>query len=190
MFRKILSRVFILFLVSLVVSGCLTSEFKDYSFKLNSDGSGSGTVTYVNLVSEEDEGKDVSFTDFDELINKYIDGEQFETDNPAYTVTNKELFEENGQLCGKVEFTFNSIRDIGLFRFEDCECAPIMFYFEGLSETLSETNGTKLTEDDSIPMIYWDKSTREFTYRTIVKEEMSDAHSLLPLYKIWKGNQN
>lgn len=190
MLKKIMSRLLLLVMITFFLTGCLTTEIKEYTFRLNSDGSGSGEVKYVNLVSEEDEGKDVSFSDFDELINDYIKGEQFETDNPQYTVTNKTLFEENGQLCGKVEFTFNSISDINLFGFEDCECAPLMFYFEGLSETMLETNGTKLREDDSIPLIYWDKNATEFTYKTQVKEEMSDAHSLLPLYKIWADTQD
>lgn len=67
----------VVLLLSLFLSGCLTTENKFYSFKINSDGSGSGSIIFENVVSQEDEEKDVSFKDFGELIDDYVKGTVF-----------------------------------------------------------------------------------------------------------------
>ncbi|MCF7794397.1 MAG: hypothetical protein K9N09_10585 [Candidatus Cloacimonetes bacterium] len=189
MFRKIAFRIAVLVLLSLLINGCLTTENKLYSFKINPDGSGSGTVIFENIVSEEDEGKDVSFDDFGELIDDYVNGTVFETDNPGYNIKRKEIYEENGKLYGKFVFTFDNLEDAGFYRYEDCSCAPVMYYMGSLSETLLDTNGNYLGYDRDFPIIVWPANATEFSFKTNVKEDMSDAHSLLPLYKTWKENQ-
>ena len=94
---KLLRRLAILIfsLTLLTLTGCLSTEYKEYTFKINSDGSGEGEILFYNIVSVEDDGKDVSFKDFGELVTDYIEGTNFENDNPNYQVTNKELFEKD-----------------------------------------------------------------------------------------------
>ena len=171
----------------IVFSGCLTVEQKLYTFEIENDGSGRGTIKFINLVSEEDDEKDVSFKDFGELISDYIEGTQFENDNPHYYVLSKDLYEENGVLVGEVNFTFNHADSIGFFKTEGCNCAPYMYYMGSLSETLIETDGEYLGDD--FPVIIWSNNTRKFVFKTSVKEDMSDAHPLLPLYNTWKQSQ-
>ncbi|MBN3035996.1 MAG: hypothetical protein JW861_10465 [Bacteroidales bacterium] len=171
------------------LSSCLTTEYKEYRFKLNENGSGSGTVKFINIVSQEDEEKDVSFEDFGELISDYIEGSTFEDENPNFTVSDKRLFEENGVLCGEVTFTFDDINSIGFFLSSDCECAPILYYLGSLSETFNETNGTYLGEEEDFPLISWNSEAREFYFKTTVQDDLSDCHSLLPLYNTWKESQ-
>lgn len=180
-------------LVPLILSSCLTSAYKEYRFFVNKDGSGTGIIKYVNIVSQEDEETDVSETDFNELINDYVNGETFENDNPGYTVTNKRLFEENGTLCGEVEFTFNSFDDIK-FKDFDCKCSPLMYYLGGLTETFMESNGEYLSTDEfDFPMITWEKKFKgnepmELYFKTIVTDDLSDCHSLLDEYEEWERN--
>lgn len=187
--KKLFMRFFMVLLISLVLTGCLTTEFKEYRFSVNADGSGTGTIKFINIVSEEDEEKDVSFADFQELINNYLQGDQFETDNPDLNVNSKEIFEENGQLCALVKFSFDHYRNIDFFRYDKCECAPMMYYAGDLSETVIETDGMSLTEDSSIPIYYWDPQITDFYVKTAVKEDMGDAHDMIDLHKIWKDKQ-
>lgn len=189
MSRIAFSRLLLVLLVCIGLTGCLTTEYKEYRFTLNSDGTGSGSIKFVNIVSEEDEEKDVSFTDFGELISDYLEGTQFEDDNPDYNVTSKEIFVENNQLCALVKFTFASYAAPKLYRYEKCDCAPLMYYTDQLSETIVESNGENLNDTDGIPLIIWQPDSREIYYKSQVKEDMSDAHSLVDLYTMWKDKQ-
>lgn len=65
----------------------------------------------------------------------------------------------------------------------------MMYYMGSLSETLIETNGDYLGEDRDFPIIVWPTGTNQFTFKTNIKEDMTDAHSLLPLYNTWKVSQ-
>lgn len=184
---KLYVRLVIALALLLVLSGCLTTESKEYRFKINADGSGSGKITYVNIVSEEDEGENVAFKDFGELMSDYINGQQFEKDNPHFNVTRKELMEVDGMLNGVIEFTFANADSIGFWRYNTS--APWLYYMGSLSETLIETDGKYLGNDRDFPLICWEPGSQEFYFKTSVKEDMSDAHGLLPLYKTWKDSQ-
>ena len=182
--KKII-KIAMLILIPLILSSCLTTEYKEYRFTLNKDGSGTGVIKYINIVSQEDEETDVSFTDFNELIDDYLNGSTFEDENSSYTVTNKRLFEENGVLCAEIEFSFDRFEDIPLKVF-DCKCSPMLLYMGSFSETFKESNGDYLSTDDfDFPLISWENGTKELYYKTIVTEDLSDSHSLLPIYEQW-----
>ncbi|RLC56388.1 MAG: hypothetical protein DRH89_05765 [Candidatus Cloacimonadota bacterium] len=187
MFLKVAVKILLLAALCFILSSCLNTEFKQYSFKINADGSGTGTIKFINIVSEEDEEQNVSTTDFDTLINNYINGTTFEEANPNFNVISKELFVENGVLNGQVEFTFKDFQDIGFYHYQRSEHAPIMFYLGALSEIFLETDGEYIggDEESEIPMIVWTPGTTEFTFKTAVKDEMSNANSLLDLYNLW-----
>ena len=187
MFLKVAVKILLLAALCFILSSCLNTEFKQYFFKINADGSGTGTIKFINIVSEEDEEQNVSTTDFDTLINNYINGTTFEEANPNFNVISKELFEENGVLNGQVEFTFKDFQDIGFYHYQCSEHAPIMFYLGALSETFLETDGEYIggDEENEIPMIVWAPGTTEFTFKTAVKDEMSNVNSLLDLYNLW-----
>jgi len=189
MFKTIVFRICLIVFLCLFLSSCLTTESKEYRISVNADGSGQGSIKFVNIVSEEEEGKNVSGTDFDELVLNYIEGTTFEEENPHYNVTKKELYENNGTLCGLVEFTFSDLSEIGFYHYKNSDCAPIMYYMGALTETLVETNGEYLGADKDFPVIVWEPGTNEFFMETNVKEDMSDAHSLLSHYNLWKETQ-
>ncbi len=174
----------ILFLIPVFfATGCLTTEYKEYRFSLNDDGSGEGSITFHNIVSVEDDNQDVSINDFDELLSDYINGNRFELDNQNYKVTDKELYEDNDVLSGKITFSFSNIDSIGFFKDDNCNCSPLIYYLGDFGETLIESNGTTLVESKNIPIILWDRDTTDIYFKTIVQENLEQAHSLLPLYK-------
>ncbi|MBN2460484.1 MAG: hypothetical protein JXB60_02660 [Candidatus Cloacimonetes bacterium] len=189
MYLKKLFTFAVVILAAIVITGCLTTETKEYRFKINQDGSGEGKIKFINIVSEEDEEQDVSFNDFGELISDYMEGHTFETDNPHYEVLDKRLYEENGVLVGEVSFKFVHADSVGFLRNTDCDCAPLLYYLGSLSETLLETNGEYLGLGRDFPIIQWPAGTEELFFKTSVKEDMSDAHGLLPLYQTWLENK-
>ena len=188
MLKKMIFKICLIVMLCLFISSCLTTEFKEYRISVNPDGSGQGSIKFVNIVSEDDEGKDVTKTDFDDLISNYINGSTFENDNPHYNVIKKDLFEEDGVLYGLVEFTFSDLTDIGFYHYKNSDCAPIMYYMGALSETLVETNGEYLGTD-VFPVIVWEPGTNEFFMETTFNCDMSNAHSLLTHYDLWKETQ-
>ncbi len=185
-------RISMLILFSLVVinlTGCLSTEYKEYIFEINSDGSGEGEIIFYNLVSVEDDEKDVSFKDFGELVSDYIEGTNFENDNPNYLVTKKELLEKDSILVGRVEFTFTNINDIGFFKSEDCDCSPLMYFMGDFGETYSESNGNYLGEEKDFPVIIWQSNADEIYIKTVVQDDLTGTHSLLKLFHTWKASQ-
>jgi len=175
--------------ILIFLTGCLTSEYKEYRFKVNRDGSGTGEIKYINILSEKDEGEDVSYNDFGELIDDYLNGDIFENDNPYFNVIHKELYEENNQLMGLVKFNFSSLDSSYFHIFKECDCAPIMYYLGSLSETLEDTNGEYLGTNRDFPVILWDKNTSELYFKTVVQDDLSETSSLLPLYNTWLESQ-
>lgn len=177
-----------------VLSGCIVPETKEYRFKLNPDGSGSGTVTFVNLVSQDDDERDVSFKDFSELVTDFLQGTDFEDQNPAYHVTNKRLFEKDGKLMGEVAFTFSSLDSVGFFRQPNCDCCPTLLYAEAFQENyvgsdgkfLGDTTSSPFGNGSATPFIVWPAGAREFYVKTSVLENLDNTHSLLAYWQDWK----
>jgi hypothetical protein len=179
--------VLLLILSSILFTGCLIAEKKEYTFKVNADGSGSGTIRYVNLVSQDDEEQDVSFKDFAELVTDYMQGNKFTDENPQYTVTDKKLYEQDGMLIGEFSFTFTSWDSSGFFRTEDCDCCPTFYYFEGMNnETYESSNGNYLGESGNLPLILYPAGTTDFRINTTLLTDLSGTHSLIEHYRSWK----
>ena len=173
----------------IILTGCLSTEYKEYIFQINPDGSGEGEIIFHNLLSVEDDEKDDSFKDFSELISDYIEGENFENDNPNYQVTNKDLFEQDSILVGKVEFEFTNINEIGFFKSDDCDCSPLMYYLGDFGETYSESNGNYLGEEKDFPVIIWPFDADDIYIKTVVQEDLAETHSLLRFYHTWKDSK-
>lgn len=186
--RKIVS-----FVVCLVcawsLSGCLSTEYKEYSFSINEDGSGTGNIKFINIVSEQDEGEDVVAEDFDSLINGYLNGQDFENENPNYNVTEKKLYEEEKQLVGEVSFTFDDIERIGFYRYKSLSSSPFMFYMGNITEIVESTNGEWEGAAKDFPIIVWEPGTTELNFRTKAQQDMSNTTPLLMHYLRWERHQ-
>ena len=163
------------------MSGCLTAERKEIIYTLKPDGSGSGKVTFYNIMSAE-EGKDVSLNDYTELVNRYLKGTKFEDYYPQYFNFNKRLYEQDGKLNGEITFDFQHYEDAGLYRHENK--GPWMYYIGVKSDVgvdhYDSSNGT--VGPDQIPMVFWPEGTTQF--RVVSKFERTDLdlHQLTAFY--------
>ena len=184
-----ISLVIVFSLVLINLTACLSTEYKEYFIKINSDGSGEGEIIFYNIVSVEDDEKDDSFKDFGKLVLDYIEGTNFEDDNPNFQVTNKELFEKDSILAGRVEFTFTNFRDIGFYKSEDCVSSPLMYYMGDFGETYSESNGNYLGEEKDFPVIIWQSDTDEIYIKTILQDKLTRTHSLVKVYHTWEDSK-
>ena len=191
MFTKILRVTVLVGVLAGLMSGCLSVEKKVYSFKIKPDGSGEGDIKFVNIVSMEDNDKDVSFKDFAELVTDYLQGTKFEDDFPAMRVTDKQLYVENGVLVGEVKFTFGTADSIGFFRPGKKDCAPLMYFVKTTSsqETVVESNGQVVTDVSDSPFLLWDSGAKECTFTTTLMSDTSGAHNLAAEYNNWKGKK-
>lgn len=179
----------ILWLVTLTVFvGCLGVEKKEYSIKLKDGQSGTAAIKYINIFSTDDNEKDVSFKDFGELVSDYLDGNKIEQDFPGIRDVKKRIFIENNTLCGEISFAFDSLSQVKLFRYED---GPYMYYINSSSspsEKFEVSNGT--FGGDKMPVIFWNKSTKDFQFRTMVTEDVTGKRSFVKLYKMWQSSLN
>ncbi|HEY3293887.1 MAG TPA: hypothetical protein VGL38_00460 [bacterium] len=182
-----LLRVSLLLGLCLLLAGCISVEKKEYHFKLNGDGTGTGTIRFVNILSTDNDGKDVSFKDFAELVTDYLNGTKFEEDYPAFHVTGKKLLEERGQLVGEVTFTFTSLDSAGFLQSAKCDCCPVIYFIntEKSTETVSESSGKVITGVAPSPFIEWEPKTRDFALKTTLMEDTSNSRSMLEHYRSW-----
>jgi len=174
-------------LLSIIGSGCLTVEGKEYHIKVKTDHSGEATIKFVNILSEADDTTDISNDDFQQLIELYLNGNQLESENPGFHNVKKRLYEENGVLVGEITFTFDSLATVRLYQFD--KESPYM-YFVGSplsSEQLVETNGTFAR--DWMPVVFWPKETTELYVKTRVISEVAHHRGLLSHYKEWLAAQ-
>lgn len=175
-------------IIAFVFSGCLTVEFKEYTFKLKNDHSGEATIRFINILSETEDTTDVSADDFRQLIEFYLQGTQLEKDNPGYRNVKKRLYEEDGVLVGEVTFTFDSLSTLRIFKFD--KESPYM-YFVGhplSSEQFVESNGS--FGRDWMPVVFWPNDAKELTLKTRVLSEVSHQRSLLKNFKEWQSAES
>ena len=173
-----------LFSALALLPGCLIVDTKQYHITLRTGGTGEARIVFNDIQSETDDTVDVSKVDFNQLIDLYLHGSQFERDNPGYRNVEKQLYERDGKLSGEVRFEFDSLAVMRLFRYDDG--GPIM-YFVGSplsSEIMLETNGTY--GRDWMPIVFWPKGTTELHIKTRVVSQGSYHKSLLALFKAWE----
>jgi hypothetical protein len=167
-----------------LLPGCLIVETKEYHITLKNGGAGEARIVFNNIQSETDDTVDVSKSDFNQLIDLYLHGSQFERDNPGYRSVEKHLYEKGGKLSGDVTFAFDSLAVLRLFQYDND--GPLM-YFVGSplsSEVMVETNGTY--GRDWMPVVFWPKGTRDLYIKTRVVTQGSYHRSLLALFKAWE----
>ena len=165
----------------ILFTGCLTVEKKEYIIELTDGTSGTLTVNYYNIMSQPDDGKDVSLEDFGILVDDYLNGDKVNENFPNTTIISKELFEANGMLCGKVVLKFNALKDVKLYRHH--EKGPYMWnIFKSFSETLETTDGEY--DKDKFSAVFWSENTKIFKISTIANENVEKNVSLLKKYQL------
>ncbi len=169
------------------LNGCLNVEKKEYTVKLNADNSGTMTIKYINIISTEEEEKDVSMKDFATLITDYYEGDKASENFMGATNIRKRLFEENGVLCGELKFDFDTLGSANVFQYDSDSpyMASLKDKFD--SEEFDESNGEYGL--GGLTIIFWDKKIRELNWTTSVISDLTGTHSLLKNYNSWKKEQ-
>lgn len=178
---------FSLFILAIFLTSCLSVEKKEYSFEMTGDNSGKMTIRYINILSVMDDGNDVSAADFQELLDKYINGDQIVQDFPGATNIQKRLYEENEQLCGEVTLDFPDLSAARLYQFD--KKSPVMMCISAAfdSETYVSSNGSY--GNDFMPVVFWPSDSKNLEVVTTVTATDETTMSLLGAYKLWKSTQ-
>ena len=177
----------ILITTSLLVTGCLTVETKEYRIRLKNGQAGEATIKFINILSESDDTTDITKEDFEQLIDLYVSGNKLEKDNPGFRNPKKKLYEENGVLVGEVTFSFDSLSAVRLFKFD--KDSPFMYYASNplSSETLIETDGVQ--GEQWMPVVFWKRDAREFYVKTHVASQARYRTSLFKRFREWQAAQ-
>lgn len=152
----------LLFVTALLAlaTACPKVERKVYTFDLKAR---TGVLKFENIITDAPESEN---NDFMDVVNQVIRGTKLEEENPGWNISKKELFENEGRLDGRMEFTFADTRSAGLYQ-HDAKSGIIWCASRDEEEVVVSTNGRRL--DDVLPgCVAWDrKATKlEITVRT------------------------
>lgn len=185
LFSKFSNKLFKLTILLVIIglSSCLTVEKKEYTYQITGNNSGKLTIKYINIYSIMDDGKDVSESDFKELLDKYLNGTQVMEDFPAAENIKTRLFEENGQLCGEITLEFNDLNSARLYQYQ--KGCPIMMNISTAfdSETYLSSNGEY--GNDHMPVVFWPSDAKKLVVTTLVSTPDENSTSMLDDYKAW-----
>ena len=166
------------------LSGCLTFETKEYSYKLKDGTSGTGKIKYINIMRVDD-STTVIEDDYKDLVNSYLNGSKPEDEMTGVKNVKKRLFEEDNKLCGEITFDFDDLAALKFFKYKDIvwtyNIAPGSFGFFGGVESFFSSNGTYGGEH--MPVIFWDAKTKELLFKTTVSQNDKKTISLLEIWK-------
>jgi hypothetical protein len=172
-------------LALLFISGCLTCEKKEYTFKMTGKNSGTLTIKYINIMSSMDDSLDVSDEDFMSLINDYYTGTSIEDEYPGTTLVDKKLYEENGVLCGEITLAFSDLSQVKIYQHDGKGAYMYPLNCGSLdSETFDGGNGEY--GGDNMPVVFWDQGSKSLTMTTTVTVPDETTLSLLDEYLEYK----
>lgn len=178
---------FIALFFSIILSGCLNYEKREVTLELTGEHSGKGKVKYINIMSQKDDGKDVSLKDFGELINDYLQGDAVPDDLDFLNNIKKDLYIEDGKLVGEMSFEFDSLSHFNIYRYDENSPWMLLLGSDMTSTEVLETNGDY--GRINAPIIFWDKKTKKMSWKILNQEDMSEMVSMNDLFKDWKAKQ-
>jgi hypothetical protein len=177
--------VLIIVLSIVFLTGCISVEKKIYRIQLTGPNSGHASITFINIVSQKDNDRDVSMKDFAELVTDYVEGPKVEDDYPNATNFKKRLFEENNQLCAEFTFDFDSLSIPKLFRLDDK--SPLMLFVKDgtNNEKFASSNG--VWGGDNMPVVFWKSTDKNLEWEINVQTDFEKTVPLVEDYRSWKN---
>jgi hypothetical protein len=169
-------------MVTLVLTGCLTCETKEYIFQLKTNNSGRLTIRYINIFSSLVDSAGELNSDYAELVDLWLQGEKIERDFPQATRFKKRLYEEQGVLCGEITMEFDDLSKVRLYRHQNQ--GAFMFNMASVNddgENFSQTNGK--FGGDLMPVIFWPETSRTLKFTTRIAAPDSSSVSMLDRWK-------
>ncbi|RPI18147.1 MAG: hypothetical protein EHM58_06380 [Ignavibacteriae bacterium] len=169
----------------MLLNGCLSVETKEYNFKIKKDGSGTGTIKYINIMSDNKDSVGAAESDYQTLVDSYLKGDKLLEEFPGVKNMKKRLFEEDNQLCGEVTFDFDKLTDMKFYKYKDS--GPWCYYL-GMSannmfssESFFSSNGEYAGQN--MPVVFWESNTKDFKFKTTLTAPGEKTISLLDLWK-------
>lgn len=118
-----LRRTLPLLMSPMMLQGCLKVAEMEVRVRPRPNGTVSGEVIYRGLYSSLEEDSVTVAEDYQTLVDDYLEGDALEADLPDWKLLKRELFEEQGKLCGRLVFEAASAEAVGLYRDKTCVCA-------------------------------------------------------------------
>ena len=174
----------LIILLAMMMSSCLTTEKKEYVFKFTGKNSGTLTIRYINLMSASEDSTDRSKGDFQELLNKYINGDLINKQYPTATNIRKQMYELNGQLYAEVVLDFPNLEAAKLYQYDANSPFMLCLTSETDTEHFVESNG--IYGGVSMPVVFWNKDMKELHVTTAITQPDQSTHGLADAYKEWK----
>ncbi|HEY3875971.1 MAG TPA: hypothetical protein VGM92_10875 [Candidatus Kapabacteria bacterium] len=173
------------------MSGCLTSDTKEVHITLNDDGvSGTGKIIFSGIASTPGDSEKLVSDDFNSLIADYYQGKKIELQNRGMKNVRKKLYVEDGNLMAEIDFDFDDLSAVGLYRYRNS--GPYMYYTisDGFltSGDYASSNGTYL--GDRFPVIFWDSSQHDIYYKMQMTTSQEPKRSLTPNFAAWQARQH
>ena len=169
-------------LCALFLGGCLTASRKVIRIELNADGSGKGSMVFLNVMSMQEADEDQSLNDYTTLVNRWLNGDEFEQANPNLNDVQKRIAGDGNRLNAEVTFSFAHYSDVGLYRYNNT--GPWMYYsrlhtsnIEFFDTSNGQYGGTMM------PVVFWPEETRDFRIATIFDHGKRPVYSLFSLYE-------
>lgn len=174
-------------LLATMMQSCLIVGKKTYKVVMTGQQTGTCTLTYSDIMSRPEEGKDVSFKDFAVLVTDYLEGDKLEVDFPGATITSKKLFKRDGKLCGEYVFTFDTLATMKMYRYDST--SPLMKYVPSTNnETIEATNGT--FGGDEMPVLFWPSTATDLSFTMTSGDDDTSQTSLVKHFDLWQASQS
>lgn len=176
-------------IIILILSSCLSFEYKTYTFEFTSQNSGTLTIEYINITSIKDIPNcehDNSFADFEELVFSYLVGNRIESDYPEARIIKKELFEQDEKLNGRIVIEFDNLEAVRLYRYS--RRSPTMFNVSSAidGEHYVSSNG-EIGKTAFMNIVFFDPRLKTLTLKTKNANTESAGVSLVDHYRKWQN---
>ena len=182
------------FAATLFLNGCLWLEKAEFHIRVNPDGSGSGSVRYINICDAPDSvtgsvsGAELSGA-FTTLMDQYVHGDGFEQEYNQAHVTGKRLFRQDSMLCGEVTFTFDSLAAFNLFRYRDAKggfISHLVHPLFGLYHTaVLQSNAGLTARFEGDAALVWPASVHEFDFTVVTTFDSLYPTRTFSLANVW-----
>jgi hypothetical protein len=168
-----------LFVLTILLNGCLTFNTISYEVHLDQDGDGTVNVFVSDIRSDAFNQKELD-EDKKNLFDFLLKSDSFiqQMKEEGKLITKRELKIEGGKLNGKVEYSFNEINNVEGIVYE----SPYYFLTVAPADSILSTNGQVMVSDD-YKRIVWDNSIKVLKFKMFVSQtEGSSLTSMAQFY--------
>ncbi len=177
---KNLSIILISFILVFLTQGCLL--FHSVSYKVELDGTNSGTVTVlVEDIRSDAMNSEELDSDKKNLFEFILESDDFITlmEDEGQYITSRELFNNDGTLSGKATFIFDDITKVEGIVFEE----PFYFLTINPEDSILETNGEVIISKD-YKRIIWDDTFKTLKFKMFSEDfEGKSLTGMLQFYE-------